>query len=368
MKRLLSMIAFLACAFAVSSATAYTAGSGFSNSCHERMTADALQGPLETLMGNVEVPVPEDGTWKRISDTLLNDFELEGTPAERFAIFSFLVGSRFPDTKGHAFTDTSKIRDRHSQSVEQYDHALRRIDDEGPNGNQQAVIGTRERIREKVDDALVAMTRPADEQIIVREIFIDFYGPVDTDLWAPAFHLGFASHIIQDSFSHMIRTADLKRVLHVLNFIKASRGIIDEDRDGLSHSGAMDDCDGAASEIAPSAVDATRDFYVAFNAEAFAMQTGELELFFMEWMSYEDGCTLANDVCDSQWLEVARQQPTVPSCSSTSVERGDWLPLALLLGLLCLGGLTSLKPSQRHSGELRRQLTLCSRRESVNRP
>lgn len=342
MKRALSLIAFLACALTFSSATAYTAGSGFSNSCHERMTQDALQEPLETLMANVKIPLPEDGTWTRVSDALLNELEFEGTRTERFAIFSFIVGSRYPDTKGHAFSDTGKIRDRHSESIQQYDHALRRIDDDGADGNQEAVIGTRDRIREKVEDALQAMRRPADEQIIVREIYVDFYGPVDTELWAPAFHLGFASHIVQDSFSHTIRTLDLKRILHVLNFVEASRGIIEEDRDGLSHSGAMDDCEGLASEISPSAVDATRDFYVAFNAEAFEMQTGELELFFMEWMSYESGCDLDNDICDSQWLEIAQQNPTTPVCSSTSSARGDWLPLALLLGLLVLpGGITS---------------------------
>lgn len=320
--------------FCASTAHAYEIGTGFSDACHERMTVDASEGVVSEFVEAYDVPLPESDRWEQATDEIFARLDLTGLDrVEKFVVVSLLIGARWPDTEGHAPTNIGEVRPNHATSEEQYDHALRAISDDGPEGNELAVNGTNLRIREEFENARGALELSPEEQLLTREVFVEFYGPTDIKVWRPAFHLGFAAHIVQDSFSHTIRSDDLKRIYHVLNYIEASRGELVESRDGLPHSKAMDGCRDDAAPIIPAASEATLDLFTSFRLQALGGKPGELDLFLMEWMSLEQECGLDADFCGSRWVDIARRQPTRPLLSGCSTGGSPSL-LAIVLGFL----------------------------------
>jgi hypothetical protein len=323
---------------------------GFSDACHESMSGEVAAHTIvgaeafgETEAGlavDQKVPLPDSDKWNKLSDLLLEGVDVEvDSRREKFVLTSLVLGSRYPDSGGTAVVNLSSSRELHVYSADQQKHCLRREQDDGPKGNASALEATREHITELVERARRAGRRPPDEQLIVRETFVELYGAVDIEVWAPAFWAGSALHTFQDCFSHTIRTEDLERVLHVLNYTEAITEQHEPARDGLAHSTAMDACKGDAEQIAEVTRLATAQFLAAFVDEVYERDPDAMQAVLRDWTTYQPGCTVENDICESKWLDIAQKgkaAPLVntPSCS-TSGGRGHrwgvWMAILLLV-------------------------------------
>lgn len=328
---------------------AYTIESGFTRSCHEQISLPALAFYLAALSENDTVRLPSDALWRRATGDVAR--ELDADPELReflkdegleFAAVSLLIGLREPDTAGYSVSDLHAVRSVHGDKKPraQYAHALRASGDEGPNADVQALAGTREVIREHLDEHFRLVQGPERSEIVSTYLYVEHYGRVEVEVWGPAHRLGLALHALQDSFSHSIRTQDSLHVLHVLNYVDAISGDLREEVDGLAHSTALDQC--SRSENG-RAVLAASDRSVALIAAALKMVEGDEgqavseglsdcapdHLGDMEcgWISYFPEChealTAGRDLtgtccspgtnfCDAPLLPTIRQTPSRP--------------------------------------------------------
>ena len=144
------------------------------------------------------------------------------------------------------------------------------------------------------------------------KLYFDFYGLVDIDVWEPAYLVGRALHALQDSFAHTIRSDDLQRIRHVLNYVDAIGGALDEKVDGLPHSDHMDTCEGETEPIARTASLASMALIGAINESLMNRDVRAVQVVLDEWVTYEPGCMAQNNYCDAMWLPLARQAQTGP--------------------------------------------------------
>ena len=309
----------------------------------------ALLRTLPELSPSLQVPQPQSTVWERFSEGIIRTNRLNAAFPQledeqfRLMMVSTIIGVRSPDTEGHAITNFARLRQIHADPdpVGQYAHALRGPDDDGSNGDLEAIEGLRQVIIGLVTDAFASRQKPPEQQLIKVPLYIDFYGVVDIEVWEPAYLIGRALHAIQDSFSHAIRTDDLKRIRHVLNYVDAIGGHHHEPTDGLPHSDFMDTCVGETEPIAMTASEVSTALVAAINEAAGASSVEPIRAVLDEWMVYEPGCTFENDYCDSSWLALARRDQTGPyleemlGCSSMpSASSGvNWDLLMTVLGL-----------------------------------
>lgn len=301
-------------------AKAYTVKSGFTEGCHERITAEAFMVLLDDPRWP-EVVVPGGNTWRNLARPLnqwLFDQALidEALPEPQlFVLFSLVVGARSPDTDGRSVSDLSSQRSINldPRPEAQYVHAIRAAQDDEPEGSQNTVTGTRASIRQSFSGAAAASLEPAEEQISAAPFTLDFYNLFHVEVWQPGFLLGEAAHTLQDSFSHSIRDEiDLGQILHVLNYVDAVYTHFNESRDGIAHSRHLDRCDAAELRELRDAVDlATEDLLDAF-LRTQAGDESALDDFVDEWVTFQEGCTFENDFCGNKWVAEARKDPTSP--------------------------------------------------------
>jgi hypothetical protein len=326
-------------------AGAYTVDSGFSDPCHEKMIGAAYRDfILDLPMSGMQAPPGE--TWRELSDYLLEHMPLnpdEVDEVKRFILVSLIIGVRAPDTDGHSIMNLQNLRRLHSDpSAEgQYAHSLRAADDDYAEGDAAAVAGTRELILALMAEAQRYKALPSREQTIKVKVYFDFYGRIDVDVWAPLYFAGKAAHVLQDTFSHTIRSDedDLRKIVHVLNYIDAITEDFDEDRDGLAHSDSMDRClSEDAADLFDSAVEATTDLFFAMR-EQFSGRDPQAVLHVLDtWVTYKAGCTKDNEFCgNTRWLALVRKEQTKPyvkaifGCGGAGPGRGRIFPALLLI-------------------------------------
>ena len=128
-------------------AQAYTIGTGFTEGCHERITARAFDEILGLLQAPVELPEEDD--WKRVGGFAVRSAGIDReslTETEFYILHSLLAGVRSPDTDGHSVLNLDRARALHTDPapIGQYAHALRASEDDYQEGNRAAVAGMRE--------------------------------------------------------------------------------------------------------------------------------------------------------------------------------------------------------------------------------
>ncbi|MGK0358143.1 MAG: basic membrane lipoprotein Med (substrate-binding protein (PBP1-ABC) superfamily) [Bradymonadia bacterium] len=321
-----------------STASAYTIETGFSEGCHEGITAVAYALASPELPHD-QVPVP-GGVWRRISKALIARAGLDiAGEREEFFFFSIFAGVRSPDTDGHSTLNLASIRAIHASPEGQYLHCLRAPGDDGVEGDAQAVRGCRAAILESMLSAREFLRLPTAEQIIEVNLTLDFYGTIQVDVWAPAYFLARALHTLQDSFTHSIRSPDLRQMWHVMNYAEAVGGSLSESRDGLAHSSTMDACDDTTEVLVLGAIEASADLLRAANRTLLGEDDAQLTAVLVKWINYEPGCSKANAYCDSVWVPLARKGATGPileealGCQQGPGSGGLAFGLLLLLGL-----------------------------------
>lgn len=318
--RHLFLLGALVVTFGVASPVrAYTIGTGFTDPCHEEITANAyenflLQVPIEAGA------IPPDQQWRRVGSFLVEEAgvaDVELSESHFFLLTSLLVGVRAPDTEGHSVLDLDSARALHTDPdpAGQYAHALRSIDDDNEMGNRVAIAGTRAAIAREINIAAGYGLLPPREQVIEASIYFDFYGVVELRVWAVAYHLGRALHALQDSFSHTIRDAadGYRTVLTVLNYAEAVAGTLVESRDGLPHANSFDSCDGRTDPVIAAATEATRDLFAASRELLRGRDRDALQGVLDGWLRYRSGCSVEDGFCgnDAQ-LALLRDEPTGP--------------------------------------------------------
>lgn len=326
---------------------AFQITSTFSTSCHESITLAAYLFVFEGQ--TADVPLPSDPASRRLISSIAS--ELPGSitdPRDQFVAVSLLLGVRFPDTGGHSILNFVQVRDAHSDPAEQYKHALRKPADDGREGDRNVVAGVRERITNRIDAMRLELARPPEEQLRRVPTYLDFYGQFEVEVYAPAFELGLATHTLQDSFAHAIRSDDLRRIRHVFNFAEAIAGGHEDERDGLAHSDAMDLCepDGPNVELVLAARQATAELFAAARDELSGVDDAAVRGVLDAWVTLEPGCDATNDFCNSRWLDLARTDPSGPylGCTCTTQPRSGPVCALLVVGL---GVARRLRPRRR---------------------
>jgi hypothetical protein len=340
-----------------SAGRAFTVKSGFTDGCHEKVSMVAYAQARTRTPQELELYVP-DGPWEEVADYLMRDAALElPTRSEKFLLFSLLTGVRAPDNEGFSLSNIWTLRAIHANPNDQYAHCLRAVDDDGLEGDEVAVQGCRDELAERLEKGAEALLRPQPEQIEKVPFTLDEYGTFEVDVWIVAYHVGRAMHALEDSFTHTLRSADMHGVIHVMNYAEAIGGTLNEERDGLPHSSATDNCylvttdptKPANRDRVFAAEEAAADLLRAASQTLAGerMASAEVGVVLDKWLryvpgqelGYDEGCIKANDYCDSQWLELARLHPSGPilgcALSRPAHTRGGGSPalLLLLLGL-----------------------------------
>lgn len=302
-------------------AEAFTVRTAFTQACHEVMTLSALMEAVDSI--DLErIPAPRTSKWESVVDWIASDLGVSmEDPRERFYYFSLLAGVRAPDTDGHSFSNLETVRALHVDPDGQHEHCLRAPYEDGSEGNLSAARGCVRVFIEAMEDASEAAE--AEETRIFVPFMLDHYGRIELEAWAPAYHLGRALHVLQDSFSHTIRTPDLQALLHITNYAEAVSGSLRASRDGIAHSVATDRCDLDNAERASAAVEASIELLGLTGSSPERLRASVIKAFAARWLSLDESasrCTLANDFCDSPWLERALEEPTRPplGCSASA--------------------------------------------------
>jgi len=312
---------------------------GFNKPCHETM---AIQS-YEYIFKNVNmdrIHVPNDEASRKIYENICGFMDLEKYDNEEqcFLIASMVLGVRQPDTDGHAMLNFNEGRAMHVTDESQSNHTLRTTKDDWEEGNIRSIYRARKRIEDNLSKVKEYANVPEEQQYIKVEQYIEFYGPVDIIVFAPVYYMGIAMHIFQDSFSHTIRSDDLRLIYHVMNYTDAASPGHDEERDGFAHSVSMDDCFGDAWEIAEATTIATGELVRAVYVQnSFGLDgANQVDQVLDNWMTYKEGCNIENDYCESKWLELAQKRQTAPILEEIFGCRMGNKPVAFLFIFLLL--------------------------------
>ena len=327
---------------------AFTVKSGLTDGCHEAVTVVAYLQAMPQIPADLDMYVP-GGAWEEVADYLLRDAHYEPeTRTEKFLLFSLLTGVRAPDNEGFSLSNLSTLRAIHDNPEDQYHHCLRAVHDDGLAGDQQAVAGCRDTLVAQLQQASDQRQRPWPEQVQTRPFTLDQYGTFEVEVWSPAYHLGRALHALEDSFTHSLRTLNLRGVIHVMNYAEAIGGTLHEERDGLAHAGATDSCALVTSDPAHpanqdrvfAAEEAGADLLraAAPTLAGARLSSAEIAVVLDKWLGYvpgaqlgfAEGCVKANDYCHSPWLELARLHPSKPilGCGLALLARARTAPFA----------------------------------------
>ncbi|MCB9788545.1 MAG: BMP family ABC transporter substrate-binding protein [Deltaproteobacteria bacterium] len=301
---------------------AFSSRSGFTIGCHEGITLSALiQSGL--AFDAEAVRLPPDDRWQDISRAIFPELAIvSADPRTDFAVFSLIAGVRSPDTGGTSPLNLLSLHSVHTDAGDQYEHCLRERHDDGAPGDLAAWEGCVDFIRGELAEMTRLLAAPLDARNERHSFALDFYGTVTLEVWGPTYHLGRASHALQDSFSHAIRSADLRTIYSLLNYVDAALGTLEESRDGMAHSSHADECDGVDLDVPAAAVDATADVMRAIAQGAPGDLGKRVDAVLSKWLRYQPGCTVDNAYCDSPWVERARQSPTTPLLGCAGADSG----------------------------------------------
>jgi hypothetical protein len=340
---------------------AYMCRTSVTDPCHEEMTIAAFAGigEQERLLLNGALDSPPIGTWEQIEGELFGDLlsaqsaEHAWSAREHFFLFSLLLGVRYPDSFGRSVSDLNALRRVHSDPDPwvQAAHCLRAPEDDGPEGDSAALERSQLLLATLAESALESLAaRPTS--LTVTRVSLDTIGALDTEVLTAAFQLGQALHLLQDSYSHTVRTPDGAKVLSVLNYVDALSGHSVPERDGALHAGGMDAC--RSPNVAPLVARATAASIALLEAAiagsagnrgplvaGFAACAGSArpDCGFLErdaacLTAQATCCSVATDFCDSPWGPALRENPTRPFLGCAwqlhQSSGSGWLVLALL--------------------------------------
>ncbi len=307
----------------------------FVKACHQGITTEAFDG---AAWPTGATPPELEARYK----LLIDDLSIDVAPRVRnFWVMSALIGNQYSDQGPYDLKDLVSLAQFGAAPNGQRDHCLRSAHDDGPDGNAKALAACKAYIVEQIGIALGTAEVP---DLAAREtvrLHLVFSGQTDVPLNRYAFHLGQATHALQDSFTHTFRSPDLKRVRTVLNWVDWLEGGNDYvvDRDGFQHLSALDACgesDKGGIARRDAAKQATTELIaaVASDVGGRAGRLARAEAVVASWFQIEEGCNEANDWCDAP----ERKMTSLTGCSigpAAGNSNGPGL-LPAMLGLVML--------------------------------
>lgn len=312
------LFASVALLLASSAALAFQIEDPLHSSCHERISAAALDAAGY-------VGTPPDATEEERGLLASADFDLEQY-GENPWVWSLIVGVRFPDLRGAPSFDFDDLSRVHNALDDQDAHCLRSESQDGPLGDEQAVIACRNVIESLYWEALSSLDSAGSLDPGVKTtaaLNLTYSGRVDYPVSELYFAAGRALHAIQDSFTHTYRDPDdWRSILTVFNWSDQVSCVITEERDGHGHEGLLDDCEDEHPSNLPrmgAAQEASTRFMALFAEPGTRDERAErLRLFLDEWFAYRPGCEFANDYCDhpEQAFLVSSPDSDIAICES----------------------------------------------------
>ncbi len=275
-------------------AEAFSVESLVSDGCHERITIEAITAEgWPDAVSPVGLSAKEQlivqGLPVGLADKILDSLTL-----------ALVIGCRDNDLEGVRPNDLTALSKLHADPQGQEAHCLRGPEDDGPTGDVTAIKRCREFILEELSlasrSAEMAATSPVS-------VWLAFDGQVNVELSRFGFHLGRALHTLQDSFSHCFRSSDGLRIQHVLNYVDWAQG--DDatlEKDGYPHLSTLDLCDGRTAprrKRVAMALEASRALLLAVKTKAPEQRSTRIKQVLDRYLSYQPGCTAANDFCDA---------------------------------------------------------------------
>ncbi|MBK8171239.1 MAG: hypothetical protein IPK60_12955 [Sandaracinaceae bacterium] len=330
----------LACVLVASlsaKARAYTFASPLSAGCHEEITLAAIDA--EGWPSDAAPPFNTDN--ERL---ILNElpFHVEGLDRDPWRL-ALVLGVRFNDLHGASASDLAALAAVHGSPSGQREHCLRAPSDDGADGDASAIASCRNYILEEAEIAL-GIAEEIDYETELVPVTLAFSGRRDVRLTRFAFHMGRATHALQDSFTHTFRSAtEQQRITHVLNFVDwANSERYDERTDGYRHISELDDCEAATAEAVSrkaAALQASRDLFRAFaNSEGGrAGRLARIGAVVDASLSYAPGCDVDNRWCNAG--EIGEQASCSVSAPRGSAAKNYSLLLIALFAIawkLCL--------------------------------
>jgi hypothetical protein len=290
----------LCCAVAVA-ATVFASppAHAFVTSCHQAITQDGLATAGWPLASS---PPPLSDDQRLLIGELPND--VPPGVADLWTL-SALVGNYYVDGGSYDLKDVVALAERTAMPDEQRKHCLRAPGDDGAAGDASALAACKAFILSQLSTALGEGDAPDLGGVESVRVHLVFRGDADLPLPRYAFHLGQATHALQDSFTHAFRSPDLRRVRGVLNWVDWIRDpSYDPTRDGSQHIQALDHCgasDQGGLERRQAARDATAQLAaaVADDAGGRAGRLARAAVVIDDWFGLDESCGPANHWCEA---------------------------------------------------------------------
>jgi hypothetical protein len=323
-------------------ASAWWVADPLHKSCHERISTRALQDS-----GYVRAPPTLTKADSDLRSGL--QFDAAAYDANIYAL-SFIIGTRWPDSQGEPAFDFYKLSRVHNAPGDQGSHCLREETDVGGEiADRHALAACRAKITALYWDALATLDDAGnvdpDERTLAPE-YLPFLGKTDIPISAFYFSAGRALHAIQDSFTHTYRRMDGPdaghKIVSIFNWSSQVRGDLVEATNGHGHETVLDNCEDAnpsKDNRMQWATDASAALLHALTAPGDrATRQTRLDTFLDDWMTYEPGCTIANEYCDNPvqvWLRTSGESMNHGGCALGGSD-GTGGTAALGIGLIAV--------------------------------
>lgn len=290
----------------------------FVTPCHQGITTDALARSGWPLSAT-SPPLEGDDA------LLLQELPISVAPSARnLWSLSALVGNLWIDLGPNAPEDVAALAQLAAVPDLQPTHCLRSAGDDGDSGIASSVASCRAYILQQVGLALGDGDVPDLNATESVRLHLEFRGPADVPLPRYAFHMGCATHALEDGFSHAFRSADEHQVKTLLNWVDWVDGNYDEARDGFQHLYALDQCGPtqADSDTAYDRVRAAKQAVsellaaVALDDGGRAGRMARASAVLDDWFGIQSGCTKSNGWCDAP-------QRFLASAAGCAVAPGD---------------------------------------------
>jgi len=266
--------------------------------CHERFTVQILE-EVGYRGGGPPMPSHEEEVF--IDN---QQFDASKYPRNMYAL-ALVLGVRSNDVRGLPDFSWPALAEAANEDQDQPAHCLRRLADDGPQGDEKALARCRDFIEREVMAALDGAV-PGDvnpSETVDAEVFIPHVGTITWPLLRFYYHAGRALHALQDAFTHTYRDPTWHKVYAVMNWMDPIRGGMDELRDGPPHETMLDKCDTERpwrTEQMAATLEASRALYrLLREADPRARDPVRAALHELldSWLTYEGGCTVENRYC-----------------------------------------------------------------------
>ncbi|HET6281402.1 MAG TPA: hypothetical protein VFH73_10555 [Polyangia bacterium] len=299
--RVSSIPAIIGCAVGVSGALSFVRpANAFVKACHQGITNDVLDGAAWPLGATSPTLSPD---YIHLKNELTID-----VPAKVDSLWtlSALIGNQYNDGGSFDAKDIVALAEYAAKPDGQREHCLRSTGDDGVDGDAHALAACKGYILEQIGGALGDGDAPDLEATETVRLHLVFRGNADIPVARFGFHLGQATHALQDAFTHTFRSPDKRQVRTVLNWVDWLKGKngYDVARDGFQHVMALDNCapsDTGGLERRMAAQQATTELVaaVADDQGGRAGRIARAGAVIDAWFGLDGTCTAGNDWCDA---------------------------------------------------------------------